>query len=52
MLKKLGVFNLLCVIGDILLLMFRSLVTDVYILILLYGGINVKICICYTRSGR
>jgi hypothetical protein len=29
--------------GDILLLTFRSLVTDVYILILLYSGSNVKI---------
>jgi hypothetical protein len=29
-LKNLGVFNLLCVIGDILLLAFWSLVVDVY----------------------
>jgi hypothetical protein len=33
--KFLGVFNLLCVTGDILLLTFWLLVTDVYILYLI-----------------
>ena len=33
--RKLGVFNLLCVIGDVLLLKFRSLVIDVYTLYLI-----------------